>query len=396
MVKHVDSTIRIVDKKPMKQYVMSRPAIDVLLEDPSLEEIMVNRPGAPVLAYHREFGMCETNLVLDLKTMMKYIQDLAKEKGVKLGPAMPFMDTRIFDGSRINITIPPASPAGPTITIKRFNRNPLSATEMISKGTMDVELGAFLWSIVEGQNNTPLNIMVAGGPSSGKTSMLSMLASFVPSKDRIVCVEDPIEINLSNRKNIVRMEFHPMHKQKNVTMSEMLANALRMRPDRMILGEMRGDEARVAFEAMNVGNPVMSSIYANSLEEYMEKLKGSPMCVPENLIPVADIVVIQKSIRKGDATRRRITNVYEITSESGKVKSEELFRYDIKADKIRKVKDSSKLERISTDTAAMKKKTDEKRKILERLVKNSVFEFSKVETVIQQYYEDVKIILEEL
>ncbi len=401
MAKHIDSTIRIVDKKPMKQYVMSKPAIDVLLEDPSLEEIMINKPDAPVLIYHREFGVCETNLKLNLKTMMKYIQDLAKERGEKLNASHPFLDTRIFDGSRINITIPPATPEGPTITIRRFNKNPFSIIELVKNGTMNSEVAAFLWTAVEGEKNYPFNILIIGGTGSGKTTTLTTLSSFMPSSDRIITIEDPIEINLSKRKNVIRMENHPNKTNKEMNVNSLLENALRMRPDRLIVGEVRGAEAKTLFNAMNVGHSAMGTMHANSPQDCVSRLTGKPMEVPNNMLHLMDLIVVQQNVQSKNETKRRITEVVEVQRGEGRVSFGELFVYSPKHDEARKTSvPSHKIETLASLSGKSIKEINarmkEKQKIIERLLKNNVFEFAKVEAVLQQYYEDANIIFDEL
>ncbi|RLG20633.1 CpaF family protein [Candidatus Micrarchaeota archaeon] len=401
MVKHIDSTIRIVDKKPMKHYVMSRPSIEVLLEDPSLEEIMINKANAPVIVYHKEFGMCETNLKLDAKTLMKYISDFAKQRGEKLNSQHPFLDSRLHDGSRINITIPPITPDGPVITIRKFNRNPLSIIDLIKKGTMTTEMAAFLWTAVEGRKDYPFNILIVGGAGSGKTSTLTALVSFIPQQERIISIEDPLEIYFGKRKNIVRMEYHPNPKGKAMTMNMLLENALRMRPDRLLLGEIRGEEAKTLFNAMNVGHSAMGTMHANSPRDCIARLMGEPMSVPENMLHLVDLIIVQQNIRDRDRIKRRITEIVEVQKSGNSVSFNTLFAYNPKKDSCKRSSTpSAKIEILAklsgVEISAINKEIEEKRKILEKLLKNDVYDFDKVSLVIEQYYENSDIILGEL
>ena len=176
------SSVRLVDEKPIKKYVMSAPGLDVLLKDPDLEEIMVNGPNQAVFVYHRDHGLCETNLVLSEDAIFKIITEIAQHTGDRIDSGKPFLDARLSDGSRLNATIPPASPEGPTLTIRKFKENPLSIIDLINLGTVTPELASFLWLAVEGQRNYPLNVLVIGGTGSGKTTTLNVMTTFIPQE----------------------------------------------------------------------------------------------------------------------------------------------------------------------------------------------------------------------
>jgi len=213
--------------------------LDPLVNDELLEEIMVIGPKRPVYVFHRKYGMM-----------------------------------KIPDGSRVNATIPPASVDGSTITIRKFRKDPYTVLDLISFGTMSPELAAFLWLAVDGMGAKPANILVSGGTGSGKTTTLNVLATYIPAHERIITIEDTAELNLP-LEHWVRLEARPpsIEGTGEISMDVLVKNALRMRPDRIIVGEVRHKEASTLFTAMNTGHDgCMGTIHANSAEETMVRI----------------------------------------------------------------------------------------------------------------------------
>ncbi len=227
-----------------------------LLCDPELEEIMVNSPRFPVFVFHRKSGMCKTNLeVVNEETVEKLVQKIALTIDKKFDADNPLLDARLPDGSRVNATFKLVSPKGFSLTIRKFTEVPYSVVDLIENGTLTAELAAFLWVMVEGFNIEPMNIIVTGGSSSGKTTTLNALATFIRHSDRIVSIEDTLELDLGSRENWIPLESKPAIASKAViSMDDLLKNAMRMRPDRIILGEVRGEEAQTLFTAMDTGH----------------------------------------------------------------------------------------------------------------------------------------------
>ena len=277
----VKSTVEIREDKTGRKYIMDKPRLETLLDDPDLEEIMINGPDSHVFIYHKDHGMCETNLVMSEEKILNLIADIANKSADYINANKPFLNARLPDGSRFNATIPPATPWGPTVTIRKFRENPLSIVGLIELGTISENLAAFLWMCVEGERNYPMNILVIGGAGSGKTTTLNTLSAFIPEEDRIITIEDTLELNFYGRKNVIRIEsIVGSETRKEITMNDLLQNALRMRPDRLIMGEVRGPEAESLFNAMNVGHSAMGTLHANSAGEAIARLTNPPMNVP--------------------------------------------------------------------------------------------------------------------
>ncbi len=387
-------SVRIIDEKPIKKYMMSEPSLDTLIKDPSLEEIMVNGPNLPVFVYHRDYGTCETNLVMTEEQILETILDIANKMNDRIDSTKPFLDARLSDGSRLNATIPPATPEGPTITIRKFKENPLSIVDLINLGTVSIELATELWMFVEGEKNYPLNILIIGGAGGGKTTTLNVLSAFIPMEDRVVVIEDTLELNFPERKNVIRMESKPGSRAAGeITMNDLLINSLRMRPDRIIVGEVRGEEAESLFNAMNIGHSAMGTLHANSPGESAARLTNPPMNVPPNMLPLMDLIIVQHKIRYGSGLKRRITSVVEVSRSEVGVSFSEIFAYDPKTDKVLRtdvpMQKEEKLANLSGQTTMdLKKEAQEKKLILQYLLKNKINDFAKVQDVIQRYYVD--------
>ncbi len=230
--------------------------IDSLIKDDKLEEIMVIGPNVPVYVFHRKYDMMITNVEF---TNDNEVQDLvnriAREVGRRVDISSPLLDARLPDGSRVNATIPPASVSGSTLTIRKFRSDPYSIVDLINYKTLSVDVAAFLWLCVDGLGTQPANILISGGTSSGKTTLLNVLCSFIPSNERIISIEDTSELSLPLR-HWIRLEGRPpgLEGKGEITLDILTKNSLRMRPDRIIVGEVRHDEAFSLFTAMNTGH----------------------------------------------------------------------------------------------------------------------------------------------
>ena len=230
--------------------------LDPLTKDDWLEEIMVNGPNQPVFVYHRKHGVMKSNIMFyDDQDIRELIERIARNIGRRIDTQVPILDARLPDGTRVNATIPPISLDGSTITLRKFRKDPFSAVDLITFGTLNPRLTAFLWLAVDGMGVKPANILVSGGTASGKTSTLNVLSSFVPRQERILSIEDTSELNLP-LEHWLRFEVRPpsLEGTGEVSMDDLVKNSLRMRPDRIIVGEIRGSEGYTMFAAMNTGH----------------------------------------------------------------------------------------------------------------------------------------------
>ncbi len=303
-----------------------------LLDDPEVTEIMVN---GPYQIYVERRGRIEaTNLRFrDEQHLMRIAEKILLPLGKRVDERVPMVDARLPDGSRVNIVIPPISLNGPCITIRKFSREPFTMTDLIALGTLTVEAAQFLQVAVQAK----LNILISGGTSSGKTTLLNVLSAFIPNDERIITIEDTAELQL-RQDHVVRLEARPPNIEGigEVTIRDLVRNALRMRPDRMIVGECRGGEALDMLQAMNTGHEgSMTTIHANNPREALSRLETMVLmagmdlpvrAIREQIAGALDLIVHMARLRDGP---RKVMQVSEVTGMEGEVVTlQDLFVFE--------------------------------------------------------------------
>ena len=296
--------------------------INPLLQDPTITEIMVN---GPYQVYIERNGKLElTNVTFrDANHVMHIIEKIVSPLGRRIDEASPMVDARLPDGSRVNAIIPPLSLIGPCITIRKFSRDPFTIEDLINFGTLTREMAIFLEACVKAR----LNIVVAGGTGSGKTTTLNVLSSFIPEDERIITIEDAAELQL-RQEHVVTLESRPPNIEGKgaITIRDLVRNALRMRPDRIVVGEVRGGEALDMLQAMNTGHDgSLTTAHANSPRDTLARLETMVMmagmelpvkAIREQIASALDLIVYQARLRDGT---RKITRISEVQGMEGDV-----------------------------------------------------------------------------
>jgi pilus assembly protein CpaF len=303
-----------------------------LLDDETISEIMVNGPRQ---IYVEKSGSLERSpkAFHDDGHVLRILEKIISPLGRRLDTSAPMVDARLPDGSRVNAIIPPVALGGPTVTVRKFARDPYTASDLVGKGTMSEEMRAFLEACVVGR----LNILVSGGTGSGKTTTLNVLSSFIPHRERIVTIEDAAELQLQ-QEHIVTLESRPpnIEGKGEVTIRMLVRNALRMRPDRIVVGECRGAEALDMLQAMNTGHDgSMSTIHANTPRDSISRLEtlvlmaGADLpsrAIRDQMSSALDLIVQQARFRDGG---RRITHITEVQRMEGEVVTlQDLYRFE--------------------------------------------------------------------
>lgn len=389
----------------MFQELMGYGEIDSLINDDDLEEIMIIGVNKPVFVYHRKYGMMETDLIFDNEEkILRIIESIARETNRRIDQQSPILDGRMMDGSRVNATLPPISAEGPTLTIRKFKKDPLTIIDLINYNTLNTEIAAFLWLTVDGLGVKPANIIISGGTSSGKTTLLNALSSFINPKERIITIEDTLELQF-HHKHTVRMETRSVNieNQGEISIGDLVKNSLRQRPDRIIVGEVRGSEAITLFTALNTGHSGFGTLHANSSRETISRLINEPMSVPKIMISSIDYIIMEKRIYKsGGISFRRITEIDEVVGmEEGTVSLNKLFKWNSELDEFENLVVLSKtLENLAIMKGVsindLNFELENRRKILDYMVENNISSLEHISAIISKYYFNPKNLLNEL
>ncbi len=380
--------------------------LDILLEDDKLEEIMVTATGKPVYVYDRDFGMCVTNISFeDEEELIHQIEKMGRRVGRRIDKQNPLLDATLPDGSRVNATIPPISLDGPTLTIRKFREDPLTIIDIIENGTLSIDVGAFLWVAVDGMEAKPTNILVAGGTASGKSTTLNTLTSFVRDKERVISIEDTAELNLPH-EHWIRLETRApnVEGKGEVAMEELVKNSLRMRPDRIIVGEVRGPEAMTMFTGMNTGHDgCMGTVHSNSAKETITRLTEPPMDVPEVMVPALDAVVMQQRMNHHEKGQiRRITEIAELTGfENGKPQLSQIYKWDARNDEIKPTGVPSTIKKKIADYAGVggdevDREIKRRAAVLEWMKEKDIRNVYDVGEVFEEYYKNRDALLDKI
>lgn len=376
--------------------------IDPLIRDDNLEEIMVIGIDKPVFVYHREYGMMKTNILFkDAGEVMNLIDSIARQINRRIDQESPILDGRLPDGSRVNATIPPISADGPSMTIRKFKRDPLTIIDLINSKTISVELAAFFWLCFDGLGVKSANAIISGGTSSGKTTTLNALSSFINPKERIITIEDTLELQIPH-EHVIRMETRPpnVENRGELTMNDLVKNSLRQRPDRIIVGEVRGSEAITLFTALNTGHSGFGTLHSNDARETITRLTNAPMSVPNIMISAIDFIIMQNRIYRPDGVSfRRISEVAEVSGiEEGVIQLNKIFEWDPQSDTIKNVGITSKTltEIANVSGNSLNSLYDEIKNreiVLQHMVDQNIRSIRDVSTVLEMYYLDSQKVL---
>jgi pilus assembly protein CpaF len=308
--------------------------IDPLIHDSTVSEIMVNSPEQVYVERKGKLQLTDITF-RDDEHVLHIIEKIVAPLGRRIDESMPMVDARLPDGSRVNAIIPPLALRGPSITIRKFSKDPLKIEDLIRFGSLTPEMAKFLEACVKGK----LNIVVSGGTGSGKTTTLNVLSSFIPNDERIVTIEDAAELQL-RQEHVVTLETRPPNIEGKgaITMRDLVRNSLRMRPDRIVVGEVRSGEALDMLQAMNTGHDgSLTTGHANTPRDMLSRLETMVLmagmelpvrAIREQMAAAIDLVVQQNRLRDGS---RKIVNITEVQGlEGDTIVLQDIFVYEQK------------------------------------------------------------------
>ncbi|MGI6119139.1 MAG: CpaF family protein [Desulfosporosinus sp.] len=306
--------------------------LEVLLRDSTVSEIMVNGPHKVYVEKDGKLQLSEVRFK-DNEHVMNIIDRIVSSVGRHIDESSPMVDARLYDGSRVNAIIPPLSLSGPVITIRKFSKTPITVEQLLEFGSLSQKMVSFLEACVKGK----LNIIVSGGTGSGKTTLLNVLSSFIPANERIITIEDAAELQLM-QEHVITLESRPanLEDKGQITIRQLVKNSLRMRPDRIIVGEVRSSETMDMLQAMNTGHDgSLTTIHANSPRDSLSRIETMILmtgmelplrAIREQVSSAIDLIVQQSRLRDGT---RKVIYITEVNGmEDDTIIMQDIFKYE--------------------------------------------------------------------
>jgi flagellar protein FlaI len=373
--------------------------IDPLFRDYFVEDIECNGVKTPVYIVHRLYRNMKTNIQFnDLKYIASFVEKLAQRTGKYISYASPILDGSLPDGSRVNATYTKdITSRGPTFTIRKFTKTPWTPPQLIGFRTLSPEMMAYLWMLV----HYKMNILITGGTSSGKTTLLNAIAFFIPPEARVVSIEDTRELNLSRENwlpSVVRNAIG-LGKIGEVSLFTLLKSSFRQNPDYVIVGEVRGKEAYVLFQGMASGHSSISTIHAESVETVIRRLETPPIELSPSLLNVLDCLCIMSHAVVNKQETRKLREITEImhVDPKGVAQTNTPFVWNASNDQFYSKASPKIFDKISKRYGLNNQEINEefKRKVqlIYRMYEQKIFGFRQVQDIINKYYKNPKEVL---
>ena len=360
--------------------------IELLLKDDLLEEIVVNGATEPLWVYQKKHGWLKTNIFMESEEQVRhYATMIGKDIGKAITILTPLLDAHLATGDRVNATLHPISNLGNTITIRKFSRKPWTIVDLLKIKTISYDAAALVWLAMQNE----MSILISGGTGSGKTSFLNVLCNFLPPNQRIISIEDTRELQLPRTLHWVPMETRMANPEGKgeVSMLDLVVNSLRMRPDRILVGEIRRKrEAEVLFEAMHTGHSVYATVHANNARETIVRLTNPPIEIPKLMLPTLGLIVVQHRDRR--TGKRRTLQIAEVTEDG---EPNVLMQLDVRSDAMVKANDSKTFANnlmlyTGLTMEDIQKDLREKIAFLQALVRKDITDIHQIGLILARYY----------
>jgi len=371
--------------------------IDPLMKDPLIEDISADGVNIPIYVWHRDYESLPTNILFkNSEELNSFIVRLAYLARKNISLAIPILDASLPDGSRIQMTYGnEITRRGSTFTIRRFRVDPLTISDLISLGTISSEMAAYFWYAIENR----ASILVAGGIASGKTTILNCFSMFIKPGLKLVSVEDTAELNLPHENwipSVARTGFGDAGNRAGaITLFDLLKAAVRQRPDYLLVGEIRGEEAYTLFQAMATGHLGMGTIHGESASSVIHRLGSEPMNIPKPLLTMIDAITVQLRTEVDGKPARRTRAVTEIVGLDPKTRellTNEVYRWDARNDTFEYSGHShileEKMKRKGLNEKEVLEELHKRKTVLDWMVKKGIRKYTDVVSVIRDYYAD--------
>jgi len=378
--------------------------IEPLFHDPFIEDISCDGYNTYVFVHHSKFGILRTNIIFSEKELDDLILKIAQRTGRTISYSEPLLDATLPDGSRVNATYSrEITTRGPTFTIRKYRKELLTITDLIENNTVSIDILAYLWWAVENK----ANILVAGGTSSGKTTLLNNISMFIPPNAKIVSIEDTRELQLYQENWIPAISRKGFLIGGNIygeiNLYDLLKEAMRQNPDYLIVGEIRGKEAYVLFQAMASGHATLASIHSDSLISLIRRLEADPINIPRDYLHLIDIVVFLTKASNISPSARRVREIIEIgkSEEDEELNTYEVCKWNPFLDEFyTNIEGSILVEKLKRRVGITERdfinNLNEKKKVLKYIIKKKYKNPEKIYEVIKLYYTDKNALLEKI
>jgi flagellar protein FlaI len=408
----IDSVIRELGLNPTEEertkimyYIYRNFAglneIEPLMHDPYIEDIGCSGTGIPLYIVHSKFGSIKTNITFEDEDRLKnLVVKLAERCGKYVSYAQPLLDGSLPDGSRVNASLTQdVTTKGPTFSIRKFQETPYSAVEIIDLETANYELMAYFWLALEHQKS----VLISGGTSTGKTTFLNSIVTFIHPEQKIVSIEDTRELQLPHQNwipSVSRTGFGGRDSEEGeISMFQLLKESFRQNPDYVVVGEVRGEEASVLFQGMSSGHPSLGTIHASSPGDVVKRLTTPPISLSPSLVETLDIIVIMTRAQQYGKNARRVKGVYEVEAitPEGSPRTNQYFSWTPIDDTFSKKQSSTILDNIrqqfGMSQQELEDEIEQRKKVLTWMHEQGYSNFTEVARIVSEYYKDKESVM---
>ena len=365
--------------------------IDPLMYDPHIEDVSCDGYGVPLYVYHAAYRDVETDITFDEEELDRYVVRLAQQSGRHISVGSPIVETTLSDGSRAELALgEEVTPRGSAFTIRKYAEEPYTPIDLLEFGTYSLEQMAYLWLAIEHNKN----VIFAGGTASGKTTSMNAVLMFVPPRSKVITIEDTRELALSHDNWLSCVTRERLDDASNVTMYDLLRSALRHRPEYIVVGEVRGQEAITLFQAMNTGHTTLSTMHADSVQTVINRLENEPINVPRPMVQSLDVLCVQRLARLGGERVRRadaIAEIEGIDARTGELDYTTAYGWDLASDSFvegdRKLLEEIRSER-GWSRSELLRELRRRGRFLEYLQERGVDQYRQFTAMVNRYYAD--------
>jgi len=365
--------------------------LDPVMHDPHVEDISCDGYDLPLFVYHDEYTDIETNVQFGQESLDNFVVRLAQHSGRHISIGDPMVETTLPDGSRAELALgEEVTPRGSAFTIRKYADEPFTPIDLLDYGTFDIDQMAYLWLAIEHNRS----LIFAGGTASGKTTSMNAISMFIPPRSKVLSIEDTRELSLYHDNWLSSITRERLHEGTDVTMYDLLRSALRHRPEYIIVGEVRGEEAITLFQAMNTGHTTYSTMHADSVRTVINRLENEPINVPRSMVQSLDVLCVQTLTRMDDERVRRnetIAEIEGIDQRTGELDYSTAFDWNAEDDTFSS-SGSRLLDEIREDRGWTQEQLltelRNRRRFLEHLWEREITDYRRFTALINEYYAD--------